>query len=97
MRVQGSVITLLEVVTNTTYKQPLYDTITPNLTYRQPHYMLLVMCRLRPEALSRAGLGPKKPGRAGPDRRPGRALGSAYDFEKPEPAAWARALVYKNI
>jgi len=53
--------------------------------------VLLVMCRLRPEARGRAKPGQKKPGQAGPDLWPETAFGPACDFEKPEPAAWATA------
>ena len=53
----------------------------------------LVMCRLRPEARSRAKPGQKKPGQAKPFTWPEVAFGPAGDFRKPKPPAWALAFV----
>ena len=49
------------------------------------------MCRLRPEARSRAKPSQKKPGQAGPDLWPETAFGPAWILSKLEPAAWATA------
>jgi len=50
------------------------------------------MCRLWPEARSRAKPGPKKPGQAGPKSWPELAFGPAWVLGKPKPLAWAGAL-----
>ena len=54
---------------------------------------VVVMCRLWPEARSRAKPGQKKPGQAGPDLWPEPAFGPAWDMKKPKPLAWAPAFV----
>ena len=47
----------------------------------------VVMCRLWPEARSRAKPSQKKPGQAGPNLWPEPAFGPAWDLGKPKPLA----------
>jgi len=57
----------------------------------------LVMCRLRPEARSRAKPSQNKPGQAGPDLWPETAFGPAWILGKPKLLAWAPALCTEII
>ena len=50
-------------------------------------YGSVVMCRLWPEARSRARPSQKKPGQAGPNVWPEPAFGPAWDMVKPKPLA----------
>ena len=63
--------------------------------WNQERHYVVVMCRLRPEARSRAKPSQNKPGQAGPNLWPETAFGPAWILGKPKPLAWARLCAQK--